>query len=182
MEASKSNAIALLSVPHWVIFLRHLVGAAIALAAVHVAFYKGVSVSGSAALDWATKLAVIVGFALLVNGAWALFFTARSRGHFSRNLVRLIWVLALLVSLGEWSSVKWTANAAKQAADSANLQSPSASTTPRSERRVDELRRLYPRFAGLSDGEVLRVIASEYPEIPMETIASDLGLQIAPRK
>lgn len=182
MEASKSNALALLSVPHWVILLRHLVGVAIALAAVQVAFYSGVSVSGSAALDWATKLAVVVGFAFLVNCAWALFYTARSRGHFSSNLVRLIWVLALLVSLGEWSSLKSTVNAPNRAADSANYQAPTASATPASARRVDELRGVYPRFAGLTDGEVLRVIASEYPEIPMETIASDLGLQIAPQK
>lgn len=41
-----------------------------------------------------------IDFAFLVNCAWALFFTARSRGHFSSNLVRLIWVLAFGSEVG----------------------------------------------------------------------------------
>lgn len=177
MEATDPMDIRPAAVPKWIILLRHLVGVAILSAVLHFFLFRGTSASAGAAVDWALKFSLIAILALIANCAWALFFTTRSKGHFAQNLVRLIWVLVPLVAAGEWSSVKWRSDAAVV---------PSTSSTPSmqqqesagKERKVDELRRLHSRFAGMSDADVLREIARDYPEVPIERIAADLGLKI----
>lgn len=163
--------------PRWITVLRHGVGIAVVSALLHYPVYGGVSISGSSLIDWGLKLLGALMAALLVAGAWALFFTARSKGMFWGNLVRSAWAIVLLISLGEWTSTQPSRPSSSASVSNQSEQSAAAVTIKR-ERKVDELRRLHSKLAHLSDAEMLRVVGQDYPDLPMERLAADLGLKV----
>lgn len=165
-----------LPVPSWIYLIRHLAGVAVASAVLHYVLHRGDSNPDPMVLDWALKLIAVLTFAFVVNGAWAVFFAARSKGHFSENLVRLVWAMALLVALGEGATLRGPSGS-PGASLYAGMHQHLAESKAK-EWKVDELRRLYPRFTNLSDAEVLRLVAADYPEQPMDRIAADLGLKV----
>ena len=167
--SSHGGAIQTRPTPQWIILLRHLVGLGALSGLNQVLLFQRFALR-----DWAIEFAILVAFALLANGLWALFFTAKSRGHFLRDLLRLAWVIFFLVAVGRWIT------GAMPIGPTATTSPPVRVETAPVNRKIDQLRATNPEFAGLPDDAVVISIHLDYPDVPIEKVASDLGVVLSP--
>lgn len=88
---------------NWLVLARHVVGLVIVIGVLNPYLYFSQD-TAYAMLWWLVSCATIIGAAALLTALWALFFTARSRGHELSNYLGLHWTLAALILVGTWSS------------------------------------------------------------------------------
>lgn len=81
---------------------RHIVGLFVFMGALD-AYFHNFGMSADSVKWWLIWCVAVIGMSAIILGAWALFLTARSKGHAYGNYMRLQWTLGVLSMLGVWS-------------------------------------------------------------------------------